>query len=204
MLLEPKKGPKVGKMSRKSMIAAVAALASLLLASGSSSAFAGTPLLSGYGGPGAGEQAIVGSTLLGRAGGGGGSGGSAKASGSASGEASSSAVVGSSLSNGSVPTSRASGQTPSGRARPEATNKSGSKGKVHTKGLAGGTGVSPIHASGGGLASTVVSYPASTASAGSSAIGISSGDVLALIGVVLVLVLTGALTVRLARLQARR
>ncbi len=65
-------------MTRKIWISSALALATALLVLAPTTAFAGSPLLSGYGGPGAGEQAILGSTLIGgsRGGGASGSGGS--------------------------------------------------------------------------------------------------------------------------------
>ena len=58
-------------MTRKIWISSVLALAAAMLVLAPATAFAGSPLLSGYGGPGAGEQAIIGSTLIGGSGGGG-------------------------------------------------------------------------------------------------------------------------------------
>ena len=63
-------------MNRNIRIASALALAGFLAALAPLAAYAGSPLLSGYGGPGAGEQAIVGSTLIGGPRGGAGSGGS--------------------------------------------------------------------------------------------------------------------------------
>ncbi len=69
-------------MTRKIWISSALALAAATLVLAPTTAFAGSPLLSGYGGPGAGEQAILGSTLIGgsRGGGASGSGGSGGAS----------------------------------------------------------------------------------------------------------------------------
>ncbi len=68
-------------MSRKSKIAPALTLTCLVLAAAPVAAFASSPLLSGYGGPGAGAQAIIGSTLSGgSSGGAGGSSGSASVS----------------------------------------------------------------------------------------------------------------------------
>ena len=76
--LEPKGPPRLGivKRHRTTLCTLVLGVSALLPAS----ALAGGPLLSGYGGPGAGAQAIVGATLLN--GPGGGSGGSSSSSGS--------------------------------------------------------------------------------------------------------------------------
>ncbi len=65
-------------MTRKIWISSALALATAMLVLAPMPAFAGSPLLSGYGGPGAGEQAVIGSTLIGgsRGGGAGGSSGS--------------------------------------------------------------------------------------------------------------------------------
>ena len=61
-------------MTSQRTISLTLTLLAMLISTAPSSAFA-NPLLSGYGGPGAGSQAILGSTLVGGAGGGGGSAG---------------------------------------------------------------------------------------------------------------------------------
>ncbi len=88
-------------MTRKIWISSALALTTAMLVLAPTTAFAGSPLLSGYGGPGAGEQAILGSTLIGGSRGGGaewigGSGGSGGASLSGSAGASTSSVGGTS------------------------------------------------------------------------------------------------------------
>jgi hypothetical protein len=61
-------------MTSHRTISLIPTLLAVLIGAAPSSAFA-NPLLSGYGGPGAGNQAILGSTLVGGSGGGGGSAG---------------------------------------------------------------------------------------------------------------------------------
>jgi hypothetical protein len=150
------------------------ALASFLSASTPLAAFAGSPLLSGYGGPGAGEQAIVGSTLLGGPHGGAGSGGS---SGSAGSGGAGLGGSGRALSGGSGSNSAWLG--------------AGSAAASQT-----GVRVAP-----GGTSAFV--YPASlrSASVNSPALGISGGDLVLLAGIIATLALVGTLTIRLARLQ---
>jgi hypothetical protein len=79
------------------------ALLALLLAAPATSHAA--PLLSGYGGPGSGSQAILGSTLIGGSGGGGGSGGATTQGAGSAGVSSPGALAGSSAgsSSGSRP-----------------------------------------------------------------------------------------------------
>ena len=84
MSLKPKKGTQGRDMHQKiSIVSALTltlALVAILCVSVPTVALAGSPLLSGYGGPGTGEQAILGSTLVGGPGGGSGSGGSSAGS----------------------------------------------------------------------------------------------------------------------------
>ena len=95
--LEPKGPPRLGSMKRHRTTLCTLALAgdgSCVLAP--AAAMAGGPLLSGYGGPGGGAQAIIGATLLngpGSGSGGGGSGGSSSGGGSGSSSAGSASLA---------------------------------------------------------------------------------------------------------------
>jgi hypothetical protein len=173
-------------MNRKIWLASTVALASMLSISTPLVAFAGTPLLSGYGAPGAGEQAIVGSTLLG-GNGGAGSGGSRGSSGLAGMRQGS---YGQSPPGGGLSSTRA------GNGRVGSLNSSSNKGE----------GVGPPAGHAGTPASyvgtTAFAYPESLRSApASSPLGLSGGDIALLAGMVALLVLVGTLTLRLARLQ---
>jgi hypothetical protein len=180
-------------MSRKIRIALALTLAGALLIAAPTVALAGSPLLSGYGGPGAGEQAIIGSPLLNGPHGGAGSGGSSGSGGSLGGPSS-----GSGAANGSA------GGAGSSQA---ATGGSGSdSGSTSSNSVTGAKGsASGASRSSGALAKRADAYvyPRSLAlaSSDSSVIGISSGDVLLLIGIIATLALVGVFTVRLARLQ---
>jgi hypothetical protein len=144
-------------------------------------AAAGGPLLSGYGGPGEGNQAILGSTLLGGAGSGeGGSAGQGGLSGGAEGIAAalasgSSAAGGSSRNAGGADGHGGRGASSGGRSAGD-----GSGG--------GGGGSGPAH--------PVVSL---TDTGDSQTLGLSSGDVLYIFVALGALAATGALTGRLAR-----
>jgi hypothetical protein len=169
-------------MNRKLRIASTLALAGLLSASLPFAASAGTPLLSGYGGPGAGEQAIVGSTLLGGARGGGSSGGSSNSGGSSG----SSGVIGGSSSH-----STSAGRSGAGTSRGRGSPGSSRPGRGHAR---------PLHVAGPGAAGAHI-YPSSPASSDSRLIGISSGDVFPIAGIVVALALVGVCTLRFVRLQ---
>jgi hypothetical protein len=189
-LLEPTKGTQGREMTRNVRIASVLVLAGLLSVMAPTIASASTPLLSGYGGPGAGEQAIVGSVLLAPHGSGG-SGGSSSGSAGSGGQPQSSV----SASGGST-----SSPTASGGSGP--TVRSGSSSSSPSKSGGGTGGAAPqtgVHAS----AKATYVYPSSlrSNSTDSSLLGLSAGDVLALIAMILILGCVGALTLRLARLQ---
>jgi hypothetical protein len=149
-----------------------------------SSVLAG-PLLSGYGGPGAGNQAILGSALLG---GGGSSGGSSGSTGSSPGAAAETAggQSGRSQSNGSTTGSSGLRSTSGGR----------------PKGAAGGGGASSrdntTESSGGDIRAYLVSSSRSTPGA-SGTLGLSGADLAYIFLTLCALVLTGVLTRRLAR-----
>src|SRR6478609_6818688 len=158
-------------MNRKIRTATALTVISLLVASAPAAASTRSLLLSGYGGPGAGEQAIICSTLLnvprGGAGGSGGSGG-------AGGVTSSAAGVG--IAVGAAPLHGVA----SGIGSSRSSHSSRSNGAQVDR-----AGARP-HPS-----------PPGSVPTGSSAIGLSSGDTLLLTGTILALALIGALTVRL-------
>jgi hypothetical protein len=146
-------------------------------------AAAGGPLLSGYGGPGEGNQAILGSTLLGGAGSGeGGSGGPGGPSDGAEG----------------IAATRASGSSAAGNG---SRNAAGAGGR-HGRGAR--SGGRPAHNGSGAAGVGARSGPAhpalSLTDAGDSqTLGLSSGDVLYILVALGALSATGALTSRLAR-----
>jgi hypothetical protein len=193
-------------MSRKGGIAVVLASVGLTLAIASSAAFAGSPLLSGYGGPGAGEQAVIGSTLIGGSGGGAGSGGSSGSAGSSSSGASS---TGAAPAGGGSSSGATSPLTGGGSAAGKAGGGSGGNG-VHG---AAGSRHGSSHAAGSpsthaGVGNTGVQihafvYPTGLRSASydSPALGISGTDVLLFLAAIATLALVAAMTLRLSRLQ---
>jgi hypothetical protein len=198
VLLKPSQGTQGREMNCKTRIASVLALAGFLCMSASPPASAG-PLLSGYGGPGGGEQAIIGSALLGGPHGGSGTGGP---SGSRRSEGSRGAGRGGSGGN--------SGGTVSngpGRARAGASGSTGA-GAVSSARAAGNDGsASHIRVNAGprprmaGTAAYIYPRSLRLASADSSVLAISGGDLLALIATIAFLSLVGVLTTRLVRLQ---
>jgi hypothetical protein len=132
------------------------------------------PLLSGYGGPGQGNQAILGATLLNGRGGGGGSGTLAAAS-----------------SSGSL-----SGESASGTAAPQAHKSSGGG---SSRGHAGAQRQAPAPRRPPDLESSYRALERSANVSGDGALGLSGSEV-ALIGVVLALLaLIGTVTWRVAR-----
>jgi hypothetical protein len=176
------------------------ALASLaLFAIQAPAALAGGPLLSGYGGPGAGAQAIIGGTLLNgpKGGPGGGSGGSPGAPSSPSSSLSSSSPVSSSSATS------ASHHATGGGAVPGSIGGRGSSGarRYGGEGAAAGRGTSA------GSAGTYSSqtHPEASMTASVSAGGsswFSGGDLLALVLVAGVLALVAVATVRLSGMGA--
>ncbi|HEX4436036.1 MAG TPA: hypothetical protein VH061_04500 [Solirubrobacteraceae bacterium] len=134
---------------------------------------ASSTLLSGYGGPGEGNQAIIGSTLIG----GGGKGGSGSGTGG-----SSQVLAGSNSIEASAPSASGSGS-------PHA--KGGSRTRK-------GSGSSGGHASGAGLPAYTPSA-ATTHDDGGSTLGLTGGDLLYVVLALGVLALTAVLTMRLTR-----
>jgi hypothetical protein len=160
----------------------------VLLSTAPSSAFA-NPLLSGYGGPGEGNQAILGSTLVGGPGGGGGSAGGA--AGGSPGSSLGGAV-------GSGARSAQSDATPTG--------SSGRGSGVRAGGRAAGVGSGSRGPSGKASGGATRAYPLSSAENASQAasgetqtLGISGEDVAYIFLALGALAFTGVLTRRLAR-----
>lgn len=162
-------------MIGRRLIVSTAAL--LLVLIGPSAALAGAnPLLSGYGGPGQGNQAILGSTFINGPSGGGG------ASGSGSGS-----VGGENAAPGSVSVAEgAAARTSSGANR--ATRSGGGSAKQTGKRSSRGSGA---YSSSSGLAAPQASL------AGSPTLGISGKALLFIILVMGALVVTAAFTARL-------
>ena len=134
---------------------------------------ASSTLLSGYGGPGEGNQAIIGSTLIGGNGKGGTGGGT---SGAGQVSASSGSI------EASAPTASGSGGTHA-------------KGASHRR---KGSGTSAGHASGGGVPAYTPAA-ATTHDGGGSTLGLTGGDLLYIVLALGVLAITAVLTGRLTR-----
>jgi hypothetical protein len=205
VLLGPRKGTQGREMNRKPRIASTLALAVLLSASVPVAVSAGSPLLSGYGGPGAGEQALIGSALLGRPRGGSGSDGSSGSRGSTgAGQGSSGGAAGGSggasrLGAGAL--RRGDGGSRSTAARGSHTAPTSARGRARSAGAAQTDGRAGAQA--GRAGRNAFAYPSSLrlASADSPALGISGGDLMLLVATIATLTLVGTLTIRLARLQ---
>ena len=201
VLLKPMKGTQGREMNRVLRIASALALASFVSVLAPAIAAAGSPLLSGYGGPGGGEQSILGSALLGGAGPGGssGSGGSGGVGrGGSGGTTSGGSGTGLARATGSAEglSSAGTGGTGAGGV---ASRPGG--GSTSTRGGArtGRNASTPAH----GAATRAYVYPSSLrlASADSSVLEISGGDVLLLVATIATLGLVGVLTIRWGRLQ---
>jgi hypothetical protein len=194
VLLEPKKGTQGREMNRKIRIAPALALIVGLLVFAAAASASASPLLSGYGGPGAGEQALIGSTLLAGPRGGAGSGGSSGSSGSGGGGSGASGV---SISGGGA--SGGAGGLRAGSTIGSTTTHGGNGGSSSHPGTAAATG---SQASGrSGSSPPLYSRAQLSATAGSSMFPTSSGALMLLAGIVAALALLGTLTVRLSRLQ---
>jgi len=200
VLLMPLKGTQGRDMNRIVRIASTLALVGSVFVFAPTVASAGSPLLSGYGGPGGGEQAILGSTLLGGSGSGGSSasGGSGGAGQGGSGGISS-AGPGTNLApahestRGSSSAGAGTGGTATGRAR---SRSGGGPRSTTAGGLRAGrkADAAPTRA---------YVYPSSLrqASASSSVLEISGGDLLVIVGTIATLGLLAVLTIRIGRLQ---
>jgi hypothetical protein len=172
-LLEPAKGTqgREGMNSRQKIIGAAAVLAALMGAVPAGAT--ASSLLSGYGGPGQGSQAILGSALLNGPSNGGGGGGGSAGSGGAPGTATPA------VSSSPIPRGAATKNGPQAPAR-HGTGR-------HPAPAAG----SPAYPVAGGLARSVAG--------GSGALGLSGADALYIILALVALALTGAATRQLAR-----
>jgi hypothetical protein len=158
-------------------------LLAALLTVAPSSAFAG-PLLSGYGGPGEGNQAILGSTLIGGAGGGSGSSGGSSGSDGSSASAVAGASVRPGQANGALSGSHGHGSKASGVGTRSGSRKA-SAGATHAYQLSSGGSTSQA------------------ASGGSEALGLSGADLLYVLLALGAVGATGVLTRRLARTSSR-
>jgi hypothetical protein len=187
--------PKVGKQLMKShrTISLTTALLAALVAVAPACASANS-LLSGYGGPGAGNQAILGSALIGgggSAGGGGSSGssGSGSAGSTRSSSGSEAAGEGEAASAGSSGGGSEAGAGEKGAPGKAAGGAAGSRGG-HGKASGGAARAYPVRP---------LDDASKAASAGSGTLGFSAADFGYLLLVVAVLGATGVVTRRLAR-----
>lgn len=192
-------------MNRTTRIASVLTLAGFLCMSTPPPTLAAGPELSGYGGPGAGEQTILGSTLLGGQGGSGGSSGSS-GSGGATGATEAGSPAGGGSTSSTSPASGGSGGTTANGSRVAPGGSTGGTGSASGAfANAHGTAHTAAKSRSRGRAAAVGAYvyPSSlrTASADSSALAISGGDVLALIATIVALAALSVVTRRLVRLQ---
>jgi hypothetical protein len=169
----------VGKIVRQRIILAAAVVAPLAFAQ-AAPASASSTLLSGYGGPGQGNQAILGSTLIGGGGGGNGAGGGAGAGSSSA-----------SSSSSSSPSSIALPQTAARPAQRAAAHRH------HAKPSASGNASKTI------TPAYVPATPASDRAAGGKTLGLTGDDLLYIVLAFGALALTALLTVRLARRASR-
>jgi hypothetical protein len=159
----------------------IIAAASLLVTFAAAPASAGAgPLLSGYGGPGQGSQAILGSALLN-----GGKGGGGSAAPSAGSSAAANASAGQPAEAGAPASSSSS------------TSRTGAK-PVHHKHPAPSSGKSPAGSSNDASGAYIVARRASA----QPFLALSEGDVLGAIAVLAALVMTGLVTRKLARRDA--
>jgi hypothetical protein len=188
-------------MTRKIWISSVLLLTGATLVLAPTTAFAGSPLLSGYGGPGAGEQAVIGSTLIGGSGGGGATGGSSGSGGSGGANLSGSAGVSTSSTGGASPTGSGSaggsgvGAANAGTGSHGTTAKGGATLRAPQRGRSTG-------AAGGSASAYVYATSQGSVASASALTGISGSDVLLLVGILATLGLVAVLTLRLSRLQS--
>jgi hypothetical protein len=168
----------MSSFGRKTWVLVPVALATIALMPAVSGA---NPLLSGYGGPGQGDQAILGATLLNSPGGGGGS----RSSGG--GEASSSALT--------VPAGTNSSTTRTTARRTGTARSDRAKDAVPTAG-------SPTTTAQGGGSTPVVAPSAGSVSGGT--LGLSGADIVYLVLALAALALTGVFTRQLARAPHQR
>ena len=161
-----------------------------LLCVSAAPAAASSTLLSGYGGPGQGNQAIIGSALVGGGhSGGSGRGGSGGAGGAGSAGGSGSSSSASGLSPSSIALAPATGAARTGSGAPSRRSASAGKPASPRKPTAK-TGPAPAHP---------LAAPVASRSAGSGALGLSGADVGYIVLASGLLALTALLTVRLSR-----
>jgi hypothetical protein len=180
-------------------------LLAVFLIAAPASAFANS-LLSGYGAPGEGNQAILGSALVGGARGGGGSSGTGGGGGSSAGSSSDVAGAGAPLGSGNVATSGLHGRNSkvSGSA-PRDPKARGGVGSGPAGKRTGSRGTSGEASSGTARAYPVLSRDASQPTSGvSGGLGFSGEDVGYLLLALGALAFTGVLTRRLARPPVRQ
>jgi hypothetical protein len=180
-------------MTRHHRTISIVVFVALLVAATPSMALANS-LLSGYGGPGEGNQAILGSALVNTPKGGGGGG----AGGSSGGQVSSSAPA-----ESASPQSAGGASSQAGGA--SGAGKSTSAGRAKQRAAARKRG--DRGATGSNAGSRAVIYPAASselATGGSRTLGLSGADFAYIILALGVLALTGFLTMRLARTTVAR
>jgi hypothetical protein len=168
-------------------MAALALGASLVLALAAPLAAQAGPLLSGYGGPGQGNQAILGSTLIGGPGGGSGSSGGGPEAGAAA----------------TAPAQATSGI---GTAQAGATRTRGAGSSSRGGHGAGGAAIAGARAAQTTLAGELGdrSYRGYENAGSSSALGLSGADIAYIVLAAAALVVTGLLTRRLAGAKAAK
>jgi hypothetical protein len=176
-----------------------ATIAALFVASALGAAPAGAaqgPLLSGYGGPGEGEQAILGSALIGGAKGGGASGGAGSAGRGSAGESSSSAQGSS-----QAPSEPQGGAAQTQRsAAPAPTHKGSSSTPANGhNGIGKATKRVAKPSGGAGAVDRAAPAPQLVSVDSSQPLGISNADFVYMLVALAGLVLTGVLTMQLAR-----
>jgi hypothetical protein len=188
---ENPQGWEAAHMTSHRTISSTIALLTALVAIAPASASANS-LLSGYGGPGAGSQAILGSTLIG-GGGGGPAGGSSGSSGSSSGAAGAGAGAGESGTAGARGGGSEAGAR-GGNAAGRASGGAAGARRGHGRASGGAARAYPVRPL------DVVAKPFPS---GSGALGISAADLGYLLLVLALLVATGVVTRSLARAPTR-
>jgi hypothetical protein len=195
-------------MTEKGKHIAIGMLVAVFSAAAPSAASAGT-LLSGYGGPGQGSQAVLGSTLLGGSGkgSGGSSGGGSSRGGGAGARGSGEGAASSRGSSSASPASEGagSGSVAESRSRAGSGARTGPSG--HTRGSrgssAGSRGGASAHSAPpaptqAGTHARFAGYTAAQRAGAGSTLGISGQDLVYVIVVLAALVLTGVVTARMA------
>jgi len=209
-----------GRMRPHRITITTSTLAAICLAIAPAAA-AGSPLLSGYGGPGAGEQQIIGSTLVGGGSGhGGGSGNGGSAGSSNGGRESGGSGSETSSAYGTSSSSGSSGGASTGASSSGVGGGEGAGGHAGKPGSRSGSGGQESQRSGeGSSAKETGAAGKSTSSGGGSArlpgaveaaaeqpvaFGLSSGEVAVVAAIVAGLLLTGVLTWWLGALERKR